>query len=38
MDLDGVQALGHYIQEVIRHPHLQAFVKKSYSRRQTHGR
>jgi two-component system phosphate regulon sensor histidine kinase PhoR len=28
LDLDGVQALGHYIQEVIRHPHLQAFVKK----------
>jgi len=28
LDLDSSQAKGHYIQEVIRHPHLQAFVKK----------
>lgn len=28
LDLDRSQALGHYIQEVIRHPYLQAFVKK----------
>jgi two-component system phosphate regulon sensor histidine kinase PhoR len=28
LDLDSSQVKGHYIQEIIRNPHLQAFVKK----------